>query len=168
MSSSSTPQAPVVILGKEKEIVDTIRSGLGDKGTIIYARPKRIKVQAEASSLLEVATYLKDKLGMEIAASVAGTDIPKDNVIEVVYHLISVTDDSLLRIVVGLSCRVPRDSPKVPTLISVFPSANFHERETHEMLGVVFEGHPNLEKLLLPEDWADIPPLRKEYHLPGR
>jgi NADH-quinone oxidoreductase subunit C len=58
--------------------------------------------------------------------------------------------------------RVPRDHAEVPTIQSVFPGANWHERETHEFLGIQFLGHPNLTPLLLPED-ADYHPLRKDF-----
>ena len=61
-----------------------------------------------------------------------------------------------------------RESPKVPSLTDVWTGADYHERETFEMLGIVFEGHPDLRRLLLPEDWNDIPPLRKDYSNPGR
>jgi NADH:ubiquinone oxidoreductase subunit C len=153
---------------REKEVVNITTSRLQSRVKLIYAKPKRIKFQVDPANLLEVAGFFKDEVGMEIVASVAGTDLPNDKVIEVVYHLINVTDESLKPIVIGLACRVPRDKPRLPSLIRTFPSANYHERETYEMLGVVFEGHPKLERLLLPEDWTDIPPLRKEYTLPGR
>ena len=60
------------------------------------------------------------------------------------------------------------DSTKLPSLRDVFPSVSFHERECFEMLGVYFDGHPDNRRLLLPEDWADIPPLRKDFRIKGR
>ena len=59
-------------------------------------------------------------------------------------------------------------APQVPSLTDVWAAAEYHEREAFEMLGIVFEGHPDLRRLLLPEDWNDIPPLRKDYVSPGR
>ena len=64
--------------------------------------------------------------------------------------------------------RTIRDDARLPTLINVYKSVEYHERETFEMLGVYFEGHPRNERFLLPEDWADIPPLRKEFRIKGR
>ncbi|MFO1498754.1 MAG: NADH-quinone oxidoreductase subunit C [Verrucomicrobiota bacterium] len=61
-----------------------------------------------------------------------------------------------------LRTRVPRQHPEVPTLSAIFPGANWHERETHEFLGILFTGHPNLIPLLLPED-ATYHPLRKDF-----
>jgi len=53
-------------------------------------------------------------------------------------------------------------------LINIFPSVEYHERETYEMLGVFFLGHPRNERFILPEDWADMPPLRKDFRIKGR
>ena len=68
----------------------------------------------------------------------------------------------------AVAARLPRDSPVMPSLVEVWPGAEYHERETFEMLGVTFAGHPDLRGILLPEDWADIPPLRKDFRSPGR
>ncbi|TMQ00678.1 MAG: NADH-quinone oxidoreductase subunit C [Thaumarchaeota archaeon] len=87
---------------------------------------------------------------------------------EVIYFVGAVSKPGYEAIIVALAERPKRDEPSVPTLIEVWPGAEYHERETHEMLGVVFSGHPNLKNLLLPEDWNDIPPLRKDYISPGR
>jgi NADH-quinone oxidoreductase subunit C len=68
----------------------------------------------------------------------------------------------------SLTTRTSRDGATLPSLISVFRSVEYHERETYEMLGVFFEGHPRNDRFLLPEDWADIPPLRREFRIKGR
>jgi len=60
------------------------------------------------------------------------------------------------------------DATKLPTLRDIFYSVEFHEREIFEMFGVYFEGHPDNRRLLLPEDWADLPPLRKDFAIKGR
>ena len=78
--------------------------------------------------------------------------------------------------ILALSSSAPRvdernpgnDSTKLPSLRDVFYSVEFHERECFEMLGVHFEGHPDNRRLLLPEDWADLPPLRKDFKNKGR
>ena len=88
----------------------------------------------------------------------------------------SYTNPDLQRSVLALSTRTPReevpspgrDSTRLPTLRDVFYSVEFHEREIFEMLGVYFEGHPDNRRLLLPEDWADLPPLRKDFDIKGR
>src|SRR5579885_923427 len=60
------------------------------------------------------------------------------------------------------------DATRTPSLRDVFYSVEFHERECFEMFGVYFEGHPDMRRLLLPEDWADIPPFRKDFKIKGR
>jgi NADH-quinone oxidoreductase subunit C len=93
-----------------------------------------------------------------------------------VYHLGSYTDPQLAKQVLSLATRAPRednpnpgnDSTRLPSLRDIFYSVEFHERECFEMLGVYFEGHPDNRRLLLPEDWADLPPLRKDFKIKGR
>ena len=127
-----------------------------------------MKIEVDPSDLVEIATLIRDTLGFDHAESVAGTDYPKTNQIEVTYHLGSYTKDNLAAHILSLAARTSRDDARLPTLINVYKSVEYHERETFEMLGVYFEGHPRNERFLLPEDWADIPPLRKEFRIKGR
>ena len=127
-----------------------------------------MKIEVDPSDLVEIATLIRDTLGFDHAESVAGTDYPKTNQIEVTYHLGSYTKDNLAAHILSLATRTSRDDARLPTLINVYKSVEYHERETFEMLGVYFEGHPRNERFLLPEDWADIPPLRKEFRIKGR
>jgi NADH:ubiquinone oxidoreductase subunit C len=100
--------------------------------------------------------------------SAGGTDYPKDDEIEMNYHLGSYSNPDMYPYVLILSTKINRNDPKTNSLINIFPSVEYHERETYEMLGVYFIGHPRNERFLLPEDWADIPPLRKEFRIKGR
>jgi NADH:ubiquinone oxidoreductase subunit C len=102
------------------------------------------------------------------APATSGTDYPKDNQIEVIYHLGSYTRQELAAHILWLTTRTNRDDARLPTLINVYKSVEYHERECYEMLGVYFEGHPRNERFLLPEDWADIPPLRRDFRIKGR
>ena len=81
---------------------------------------------------------------------------------EVVVNLLSISRRERLRVRV----QVPGDDPTVPTLFDVHPGSEAHERETFDMFGIVFEGHPDLTRILMPEDWHGHP-LRKDYD-PGR
>lgn len=152
----------------EKGLADQIRKKFGESARILYIRPLRIKVQVDPKDIVEVATFLRDSMGFDHAESVAGTDYPKDGQIEVIYHLGSYTRDDLAAHVIALATRTTRDDARLPTLINVYKSVEYHERETFEMLGVYFEGHPRNDRFLLPEDWADIPPLRKDFRIKGR
>ena len=152
----------------EKELVSQISSQFGDKVKVSYIRPLRIKIYVDPANIVEVASFLRDSMAFDHAESVAGTDYPKDNQIEVVYHLGSYSRVDLGAHILVLATRTNRDDARLPTLINVYKSVEYHERETFEMLGVYFEGHPRNERFLLPEDWADIPPLRKEFRIKGR
>jgi NADH-quinone oxidoreductase subunit C len=152
----------------EKRIASEISANFGQMVQIIFIKPLRIKIAVEPPNIVNVATFLRDNLGFDHAESVAGTDYPKDNQIEVIYHLGSYLRDDLAGHVLSIATRTNRDDARLPTLINVYKSVEYHERETFEMLGVYFEGHPRNERFLLPEDWADIPPLRKEFRIKGR
>lgn len=153
-----------------------ISERFGDRAEIIAVAPNRTAVRAPPDAVKEVAAFIRDELNFDHAESVSGVDYPKDNEIEVVYHLGSYLDPSLARQILALHVRAPRedspdpgaDSTRLPSLRDVFYSVEFHERECFEMLGVYFEGHPDNRRLLLPEDWADLPPLRKDFAIKGR
>lgn len=153
----------------EGSLINQIVTRFSDKLVqVIYVRPGRTKILVPPNEIVQVASFIKDRLGFDHAESVSGTDYPNDNQIEVIYHLSSYSDDKLSSQILALSTRVDRNESRMPTLINIFKSAEYHERETFEMLGVYFEGHPRNERFLLPEDWADIPPLRKEFRIKGR
>ncbi|HEX5976895.1 MAG TPA: NADH-quinone oxidoreductase subunit C [Nitrososphaeraceae archaeon] len=152
----------------EKGLVTQLSSQFGDKVKASYIRPLRIKIYVDPANIVEVASFLRDSMQFDHAESVAGTDYPKDNQIEVAYHLGSYSRMDLGAHILLLATRTNRDDPRLPTLINIYKSVEYHERETFEMLGVYFEGHPRNERFLLPEDWADIPPLRKEFRIKGR
>jgi len=158
------PEAPPF----EKGLVEEIKKKFGESIKVVFIKPLRIKIQVEPRDIVEVATFLRDSMGFDHAESAGGTDYPKDNQIEVIYHLGSYTREDLGAHILSLTARTSRDDARLPTLISVYKSVEYHERETFEMLGVYFEGHPRNERFLLPEDWADIPPLRKDFKIKGR
>jgi NADH:ubiquinone oxidoreductase subunit C len=152
----------------EKGLMTQLSSQFGDRVKASYIRPLRIKIYVDPADIVEVASFLRDSMAFDHAEAVAGTDYPKDNQIEVVYHLGSYSRMDLGAHILLLATRTNRDDARLPTLINIYKSVEYHERETFEMLGVYFEGHPRNERFLLPEDWADIPPLRKEFRIKGR
>jgi NADH-quinone oxidoreductase subunit C len=173
--SQSKPAATTTIAKKEPEpppfekgLMTQLFSQFGDKVKASYIRPLRIKIYVDPANIVEVASFLRDSMGFDHAESVAGTDYPKDNQIEVAYHLGSYSRMDLGAHILLLATRTNRDDARLPTLINIYKSVEYHERETFEMLGVYFEGHPRNERFLLPEDWADIPPLRKDFRIKGR
>ena len=160
----------------EKSFVDKISSQFTGDVEVGYIKENRTRVNVKKEKILEVAQFIKDNLPFDHAESVTGVDFPEDKEIGVVYHLGSYTDPTYSKQVLALATRVPReenpnpgnDSTKLPSLRDMFYSVEFHEREIFEMLGVYFESHPDNRRLLLPEDWADLPPLRKDFRNKGR
>jgi NADH-quinone oxidoreductase subunit C len=96
-----------------------------------------------------------------------GRDLPEGidaERFEVVVELLSLTDRARLRV----RCQVPGDDPRVPTLFGLWPGTEAHERETYDMFGIEFQGHPDPSRILMPEEWEGHP-LRKDYdtgHIP--
>jgi NADH:ubiquinone oxidoreductase subunit C len=152
----------------EKGLMEQIKKEFGDLVKVVFIKPLRIKIQVEPQDIVGVASFLRDNMGFDHAESVAGTDYPKNNQIEVIYHLGSYSRQDLAAHILWLTTRTNRDDARLPTLINIYKSVEYHERECYEMLGVYFEGHPRNERFLLPEDWADIPPLRKDFRIKGR
>jgi NADH-quinone oxidoreductase subunit C len=110
--------------------------------------------------IVEVCTYLRDEpeFRFEILSDLTALDLPKENWIQVVYHLYSYTH----RHQAVLKVNLPREVPHVSTVESVWKAANWFEREVFDLFGVIFEGHSDLRRILLPEDWVGHP-LRKDY-----
>jgi NADH:ubiquinone oxidoreductase subunit C len=152
----------------EKGIIDDLVSKFGDAIKIIYVKPIRIKIEVPSKDIIEIARHLRDESGFDHAESVSATDYPKTGDIEVIYHLGSYTRENLSSHILSLSTRTDRENARLPSLIQVFKSVEYHERESFEMVGVYFDNHPRNDRFLLPEDWADIPPLRKEFRIKGR
>lgn len=160
----------------EKGLTDKIVAKFGEKAQIAVVKPDRIQINVNKENIKDVAQFIRDDLGFDHAESVTGVDYPTQKEIEVIYHLGNYTDPKLAKQILALSTRASRednpnpgkDSTRLPSLREVFYSVEFHERECFEMLGVYFDGHPDNRRLLLPEDWADLPPLRKDFSIKGR
>lgn len=107
-----------------------------------------------------VSEFLRDDkdLAFDYLECITGVDYPDDKQIRVVYHVYSYTKKHRVVIKVLLD----REDPAMPTLVNVWSTANWQERECFDLLGVLFEGHPDLRRLLLPDDWEGHP-LRKDY-----
>jgi len=116
-------------------------------------------IYVPAGSLLATCRALKDSLGFNVLVEITAADyLPlRTPRFEVVYHLLSVAKKERLR----LKVRVGADDP-IPTVQSVWPAAGWPEREVWDMFGIIFDGHPDLRRLLMPEDWEGHPQ-RKDY-----
>lgn len=107
----------------------------------------------------DVCKFLKEEHSINYLSSLCGTE-QKDS-IEIVYHIGTVEKKESI----VLKTKIPKQDAVVRTVENLFPSASLFERETFEMLGVKFEGHHDLRRLLLPDDWEGYP-LRKDYKYP--
>lgn len=137
----------------------TLQARFGDAiGTLESGMEPAIRVAPAA--IVGVCTYLKTDpaLGFDCLSNQSGVDYPARHEIEVVYHLISYR----LRHACILKVGVPRDNPAMPSVAGVWRTAIWQEREIFDLLGVVFDGHPDLRRILLPEDWVGHP-LRKDF-----
>lgn len=116
-------------------------------------------LRVAAARWLEVARALRDEpdLAFDFLDCVTAVDRPKDGRIDVVYHLFSYRHRHLA--VVRLEA--PRDDARVPSVVGVWPTADWNEREQYDLFGVRFDGHPDLRRLLMPEDWPNHP-MRKD------
>ena len=167
---------PVELPAFEKSISDKVVEKFGDKVEVEFVKENRVGIKAKREDVHDVAEFIRDGLNYDHVESVSGVDYPQDKEIEVVYHIGSYSDSSLAKQILVLSTRAQReenplpgkDATKLPSLRDIFYSVEFHEREVFEMFGVYFNGHPDNRRLLLPEDWADLPPLRKDFAIKGR
>jgi len=146
----------------EEEVVETLKQTFPEY--VVEAkvqREKRVTVVVKRERLVEIARFLRDNLQFDHIASVSGVDYPEKNEFMVVYHVWSIPK----KVLVALKTSVPRDNPHLSSLISVWEGVNYFERETWEMFGIIFDGHPNLSRFLLPEDWNRGFPFRKDFKL---
>ena len=150
-----------------------LQTKFGDKIilTEIY-NTNRLKIQVEASDLVEIMEYIAYKLEFPSLEAVSGVDW--ESHFEVVYHIDRWDGDpTVIQVHVKLE---DRDNPEVPSITSIWASANWHEREVFDLYGIRISGHPNLKRLLLPEEWDDFEhkhiselyPMRKDYKLPEK
>ncbi len=118
-------------------------------------------VKAEVIEALAKFARDDSRLEFDLLSLISGVDYPEAQTIEVVYCLDSTTQKHRLIIKAPL----PRDNPRIATLEGVWKTADWHERETYDLMGVIFEGHHNLVRILCAEDWEGHP-LRKDYVIP--
>lgn len=117
-------------------------------------------IEVAPGAVAEVCRFLRDEpeLHFDCLSNQTGIDWRARGVIQVVYHLLSYAH----RHQAVLKAEVPREAPELPSVTGVWPAANWMDREIYDLLGVTFTGHPDLRRLLMPEDWVGHP-LRKDF-----
>ncbi len=126
-----------------------------------------LSAQVQATGLVPVARFLHDDPGMAFhhITDICSADYPDEpERFEVIYHVLSFAHRTRIR----LKARVTEDHPVIGTVTSIWKGANFLEREVFDLMGITFDGHPDLRRILLPEDYAEGHPLRKDFPAEGR
>jgi NADH-quinone oxidoreductase subunit C len=141
-------------------------SGFGEAVERVVVDRGELTFYIRREHLLAVADRLlhDPALRFEIFSGVSGVHYPADvgRELSAVYHLVSITHNRRLR----LEVRAPDSDPHVPSVTPVYPAANWHERETWDFFGLIFDGHPALTRIEMPDDWLGHPQ-RKDYPLGG-
>ena len=144
---------------------EALKNALGDAVTEVVDEGTHPFVRVEAEKIVEAARTLRHECGFDMLHQVSGVDYADR--MEVVYHFTWVRNSSPSgdKGFVCVKVNTSRDEPSVPSLANEWRTANWGERETYDLLGIRFEGHPHLYRILLPEDWVGHP-LRKDYEMP--
>ncbi len=147
------------------EIVEKIRERFPNE--IVHAVQFRdqVSVSVKREKIFEICRFIAEDPGihMDYLSDLCGVDYPeRDYRFEVVYNLYSIKYRHRIRI----KALIPADNPSIDSVVPIWSGANWHEREACDMFGIVFKGHPDLRRILMPDDW-DGHPLRKDYPLEG-
>ena len=120
-------------------------------------------IEVAPENIVTAMGRLKYDLKFERLTSITGVDrFPAEPRFEVVYHLQSIAGKQRIRI----KARVPGDNPEIESVTSVYRAADWYERETFDLFGVKFLNHPELTRIMMPDDWEGYP-LRKDYPITG-
>ncbi len=141
------------------DITKILKDKFGDK--ILEADLESVEpvITVDPGSIAGISRFLKDekKLDFNFLMSLSGIDLDEEN-LQVVYHLNSMKHNHK----VTLSVTAPKSKPDVPSIANIWRTADWHEREAFDLLGVRFTGHPDMRRILCPDDWEGHP-LRKDY-----
>jgi NADH-quinone oxidoreductase subunit C len=142
------------------EIHQRVAAKFGDRISALSPAARDPFAVVQAAALPEICRFLKDDpdLKMDCLMNLGSVDYPKKDQIEVVYHLFSYAK----RHAFILKVQLDRAKPEVPTLEPVWKAADWLEREQFDLMGVIFTGHPDLRRIMMPDDWVGHP-LRKDY-----
>lgn len=142
-----------------QEIFDRLKEKFGNRVLDLTENVDPF-IRVSADAIAEIGLYLRDDeaMGFESLMCLSGVDYPEH--LSLVYHLFSTAH----RHKITLKTDLGREDPSLPTVEGVWRVANWHERETYDMFGIVFEGHRDLRRILCPDDWEGWP-LRKDYEV---
>jgi len=144
----------------DNEFVARFRAKFGAALLEAMEDRKQAILTVDRARLMEIGLHLREEEKFDMLADLTAVDWPKrEKRFDVVLNLYSFSKNERLRLKVWAA-----DAEEVPSVVSVWPTANWQEREVFDMFGIVFSGHPNLKRILLPDEWQGYP-LRKDYDI---
>jgi NADH-quinone oxidoreductase subunit C len=156
------------------EVLEQLQKDGLAEGVTLFAGPRDPALVVPREKLHAVMKQLRDArhFSFELLVMVTGTHmtekkdaktqaVTREQHFEVIWHLRSIRNRSIL----AVKAKLPFADPSVDSVADLWPAADWHERETYDLLGITFRGHPNLRRILLPDDWVGHP-LRKDYTYP--
>lgn len=156
-----------------EEICDILKDEFGTAvvDTVLDARRPYAVIDVER--WVDVATFLRDdpRMQFNMFQCLSAIDLLEDNLLAAVYDLFSVPTAAIgrefprLRHHFAVRVTTDRDDPHIPTVSHLWPAAEWHEREGYDLMGIIFDGHPDLSRILCADDWVGHP-LRKDYEFP--
>ena len=144
-----------------QEIAGFLRGEFSDKVNVTKTEERRVHAEVERDSIHYVCEYIHEKLNFEHATTVMGIDMVDH--MEVVYLL----SNYFTGVMIELTVKLPAEDLHIRSVADIWGGANWHERETYELFGIIFDGHPKLERLLTPDTY-EFYPFRKSYKLRGQ
>jgi len=138
------------------DIARQIKAQFPNLGEVNQVDSRKLQIKCNRDTIKSLCKLLHDQLGFEHIVDVTGVDYKKN--LEMVYHINSYENNCIVEI----RAEIPNDDLTVDTVADIWGGANWHEREVYDMFGIKFIGHPNLQRILLP-DGSDIHPLRKTF-----
>ena len=154
----------VVLSVTSEEIYTKLKGAFGDSVLSIQEVVLDSFILIAPEAIAEIARYLAEdsELAFDSLMCLSGVDLSiKESNLEIVYHLFSMTH----RHTIVLKVNLPKEDPHIPSVEDIWKTANWHEREAYDLYGITFEGHSDLRRILMPEDWEGHP-LRKDYKDP--
>lgn len=146
-----------------KKTIDSLSETFTDKVIDVYQSTGSTYVRVEADAIVDICNHLKNEMNFDYMTDIFGIDrYTTDERFELVYNLVSLRHGE--RIFIKIRCE--EETPEVDSVVSVWPAANWAEREAYDMFGINFRNHPDLRRMYMPEDFQYFP-LRKEFPLLG-
>lgn len=137
-----------------EELISQVLQGL----PVQVKRDRRIFISVPRNDLIKTINILASELNINHLSTITARDTGKD--FEILYHFL------LKGVVITIRTMCPKDDPTIESIVSIFPGAVLYERELNDILGIVPKGHPDLRRLVLPDDWVGGYPLRKDWKPP--